>query len=171
MELIYDKDSFDNAVEVENYPWGFKLKTKRRYWIETTSRGDRTCYSTLNPKTDKWCAVKKSTYDAVKVLYFDENGHVKTYGISLGWSDADAVKKFENTVDVKKLSNERRMKICEAKTINHVNSKIEVSFVNATMESEEERAERLVEKKEIESKLNNYANHVYGKCLVKNGLI
>ena len=63
------------------------------------------------------------------------------------------------------------MKICEAKTINLVNSKIEVSFVNATMESEEERAERLVEKKEIESKLNNYANHVYGKCLVKNGLI
>ena len=65
MDIIYNKDSFENAVEVDNYPWGYKFKTKRRYWIETTKRGDRVCYQTLNPKTDKWCAVKKSIYSAV----------------------------------------------------------------------------------------------------------
>jgi len=34
-KYIYNKDSFDNALEVSNYPWGFRLKTKRRTWIET----------------------------------------------------------------------------------------------------------------------------------------
>ena len=54
------KDSFDNAIEVNNYPWGFRLKTKRRTWIETDkNKGDRVCFCTLNPKTNKWCAVKK----------------------------------------------------------------------------------------------------------------
>tara|TARA_R100000750_G_C2298828_1_gene77944 strand:- start:178 stop:699 length:522 start_codon:yes stop_codon:yes gene_type:complete len=170
MEIIYNKNSFDNAVEVDNYPWGYKFKTKRRYWIETTKRGDRVCYQTLNPKTDKWCAVKKSTYSAVKVLYFDENNHVKSYGISLGWSDAKKVHKFEKTVDTEKLSEEQRMKICEAKAINHVNSKVEVVFSNVTMMSDEEREARDLEQKEVKDKLNRYANHVYNQCLIKNNL-
>ena len=66
MTIIYNKDAADNAVTVDNYPWGYTLKTKRKYWIETTKRGDRLCYQTLNPKTDKWCAVKKSTYAVSK---------------------------------------------------------------------------------------------------------
>jgi len=69
----YNIDSFDNAIEVNNYPWGFRLKTKRRYWIETTKNGDRFCFCTLNPKTDKWSAVKKSTYNAVEVIYIADN--------------------------------------------------------------------------------------------------
>ena len=72
-KYIYNKDSFENAVEVNNYPWGFRLKTKRRTWIETDkNKGDRVCFCTLNPKTNKWCAVKKSTYNAVDVLLIDE---------------------------------------------------------------------------------------------------
>ena len=35
---IYNKDSFENSVEVDNYPWGFRLKTKKRYWIETNKK-------------------------------------------------------------------------------------------------------------------------------------
>ena len=45
--VIYNKDAADNAVTVEDYPWGYKLRTKRKYWIETTKRGDRLCYQTL----------------------------------------------------------------------------------------------------------------------------
>ena len=75
--IIYNKDSFDNAVEVDNYPWGFKLKTRRRYWIETKkNRGDRFCYSTLNPKTNKWCKPKKSTYTTLGFLFEEPNGHI-----------------------------------------------------------------------------------------------
>ncbi len=31
----YNINSFENALMVENYPWGFRLKTKRKYWIES----------------------------------------------------------------------------------------------------------------------------------------
>jgi len=170
VKLIYNKDSFTNAVEVDNYPWGYRLKTKRRYWVETTKRGDRVCYRTLNPKTDNWCAVKKSTYEAVLLLCLnEENNHVGHYGISLH-SDASAVHRFEKTVDVEKLSDDQRKKICEAKTINHVNSKIKVSFSNVSSMSDEEKKAKDKEQEEIQAKINLYANHVYGKCLAKNNL-
>lgn len=75
--IIYNKDSFDNSIEVDNYPWGFKLKTLRRYWIETKKkRGDRFCYATLNPKTNKWCKPKKSTYRTLKFLFEEPNGYI-----------------------------------------------------------------------------------------------
>ena len=170
MEIIYNKDSFENSIEVNNYPWGYRLKTDRRYWIETTKRGDRLCYQTLNPKTGKWCKVKKSTYSGIMLLYFDENNHVKTYGIDVGWSDAKAVHKFGKVVDVEKLSNEQRKKMCEAKTVNHINSKIEVSFTNVTMLSEAEKTVRKEKSEAEKAKINAYANHVYNKCLTKNNL-
>ena len=83
-------------LEVSNYPWGFRLKTKRRTWIETNkTKGDRVCFSTLNPKTDKWCAVKKSTYNAVDVLLIDENEHIKSIGL---WKYGTNEKDLENFI-------------------------------------------------------------------------
>lgn len=170
MQFIYNKDSADNAVIVEDYPWGYKLKTKRKYWIETTKKGDRFCYQTLNPKTNKWCAVKKSTYSAVKVMYFDENDHVKTYSINLGYSDAQAVYKFEKSIDVALLTKEQRMKICEAKAVNEVASKTKWTITSNPQRSEEEQAKHDAEQEAVKDKLNKYGNYVYGKCLQKNGL-
>ena len=85
-DLIYNKDAADNAVVVEDYPWGYKLRTKRKYWIETTKRGDRLCYQTLNPKTGEWCAIKKGTYAGIKVLYKDEAGHVAAVSLDPAWA-------------------------------------------------------------------------------------
>ena len=58
MEYVYGAKDFDTAVEIGNYPWGFRLRTKVRYWIETTNRGDRFVKCTLNPKTNQWCKPK-----------------------------------------------------------------------------------------------------------------
>ena len=91
---IYKCKDFDSAFEVDNYPWGFRLKTKVRYWIETTNRGDRFVKCTLNPKTNKWCKEKKSTYQAVMVMTAevkDQKTFVSYIAISRGWSDAVAV--------------------------------------------------------------------------------
>ena len=55
MNYIYNKDSFENSVEVDNYPWGFRLKTKKRYWVETNKKGSRFMSCTLNPKNNQWC--------------------------------------------------------------------------------------------------------------------
>jgi hypothetical protein len=168
MNIIYNKDSFDNAIEVENYPWGFKFKTKRRYWIETTKRGDRLCFQTLNPKTNKWCKPKKRTYDSVLVLYFDENDHVKTYGFH-EYSRKD-VYKFEKKVDVEKLNNNQRKKLCEAKAINHVYKDVTFSFENVTMMSAEEKAKRAEKNDRIKKQINTAINHAYNGCLIKNDL-
>ena len=35
---IYNHTTFENGYEVDNYPWGFRLKTKVRYWIETNDK-------------------------------------------------------------------------------------------------------------------------------------
>ena len=171
MQILYGYNSFENSYEVSNYPWGFRYKTKRKYWVETTKHGDRICYSTLNPKTDSWCKVKKSTYSAVIILYLDKNDHVKHFGFMLGWSDAEQIKSFLDKIDYEKLSNEQKMKVCQGKTINHVNSKIEYKIENVTSLSQEEKEAREIKKKETDKKLNNYANHIYGQCLVKNNLI
>ena len=65
---IYNKDSFENSVEVENYPWGFRLKTKKRYWIETNKRGSRLVLLYSKSKNNQWCKAKAFTYSQVGVL-------------------------------------------------------------------------------------------------------
>jgi len=53
-KYIYNKDSFENALEVSNYPWGFRLKTKRRTWIETNKNARRqTLFLYSKPKNSK----------------------------------------------------------------------------------------------------------------------
>jgi hypothetical protein len=69
---------------VEDYPYGFRLRTKIRYWIETTKMGDRFVSQTLNPKNGQWNKPKKSTYCKVGVMYLDENNHVKWTGLHGG---------------------------------------------------------------------------------------
>ena len=127
-KYIYDKNSFDNSLEVLNYPWGFRLKTKRRTWIETNkNQGDRVCYSTLNPKTDKWCAVKKSTYGAVYVLYFDENQHIKSLGVSK-CAYAKELEEFMSIIDCNSLSVLQKKQLERIKAIQKVMDKVTVSF-------------------------------------------
>jgi hypothetical protein len=130
-KYIYNKDSFENALEVSNYPWGFRLKTKRRTWIETNkNQGDRVCYSTLNPKTQKWCAVKKSTYNAVDVLFIDENEHIKSdgiykYGVN---NELENLIRLFIVVDYEQLNDLQKKQIIKLQSINKVMEKVTVSF-------------------------------------------
>lgn len=76
---IYGHVSPETAYICNDYPWGFRLRTTIRYWIETSEKkngGQRFCSQTINPKTGEWCAPKKSSYSALEVLYLDENEHV-----------------------------------------------------------------------------------------------
>lgn len=167
---LYGYDSFDNAYEVDDYPWGFKFRTKRRYWIETTSRGDRECYSTLNPKTDKWCKVKKSTYSAIMVLFLNENDHVRRTGIEFGWSNEVDIYNFIKTIDQSRLNVQQQKALCKAKTIAHVQKKVSYTIEPAQKLTEAEQAAKDKEQKDIKDKLAKYANYQYSQCLIKNNL-
>lgn len=73
----------NEKVEVKNYPYGFKLRTTLYDSIEfNTKKGYRHITQTINPKTGKPNAEKKSTYALLKVRFYDENGHIKTASFS-----------------------------------------------------------------------------------------
>ena len=81
IKYLYNHNSQETAYVVEDYPWGFRLRTTIRYWIETKDAkngGQRFCSQTINPKTGKWCEPKRCTYSHVIVMFLDENDHVKT---------------------------------------------------------------------------------------------
>ncbi len=70
--------NFDTAYEVDDYPYGFRLRTKIRYWVEGNKNGDRFVSCTLNPKNGKWNKPKADTYKTAGVLFIEETtGHVK----------------------------------------------------------------------------------------------
>lgn len=77
----------ESAYLVEDYPYGFRLRTSIRYWIETTKNGDRFVSQTLNPKTDAWNKPKKSTYVDVGVMFLDDEDHVTWTGVGSYTSD------------------------------------------------------------------------------------
>ena len=188
MEYVYGAKDFDTAVEIGNYPWGFRLRTKVRYWIETTNRGDRFVKCTLNPKTNQWCKPKKSTYDAVMVMtkkVEDDKTFINYTSISVGWSNPTQVAHFEHDIDRTQLSNKQLKQICKCKAVNEMNKNVkwEIKKVNtynlsdpadlARMKADANSPEELKRKKEqkdIEEKILGYGNHLYNQCLIKNNL-
>jgi hypothetical protein len=98
-KYIYGHVSPETAYVVEDYPWGFRLRTTIRYWIESKKAkngGQRFASQTINPKTGKWCAPKYSIYSQIMVMFLDENSHVKY--TSLGMNDKpEWIEKFKET--------------------------------------------------------------------------
>jgi hypothetical protein len=82
MQILKGHVSEDTAYLVDDYPYGFKLRCKIRYWLEYKSgHGFRFCTQTTNPRIathEHWNAAKKSVYAKIGAcMYLDEKGHVK----------------------------------------------------------------------------------------------
>ena len=185
-KYIYNKDSFDNALEVSNYPWGFRLKTKRRTWIETNkTQGDRLCFCTLNPKTDKWCAVKKATYNAVEVLFIDENEHIKSDGIYKYGVNDEKIKDFLSGVDYDQLNDLQKKQVLKLKAMNKVMEKVTFNITKVSEynlsdpldlirmrrdNNSDETKAREQEQDKIKSQISSAINSTYNQALVKNNL-
>lgn len=75
----------ETAFIIEDYPYGFTLRCKKRCWLEyKPKKGYRFCTQTTNPKRgDIWNTPKYSTYlNLGAILFLDENNHVQWNGIS-----------------------------------------------------------------------------------------
>lgn len=89
VQILRDHTSFDTAYEVSDYPYGVRLRCKKRYWVERSTKGQakgqyRLVTCTSNPKynNEVWNKPKAETYYALVVLYIDpETGHVKYDGL------------------------------------------------------------------------------------------
>ena len=87
---LYGHTSEATAYLVEDYPYGFTLRTQIRYWLEhKPKKGWRFVSQTKNPKTGSWNKPKASTYDAWGgAMYLDDNGHVQWEGVGPYTDDA-----------------------------------------------------------------------------------
>jgi hypothetical protein len=84
MQVLKGHTSAATAYIVNDYPYGFRLRCKIRYWLETTDRGTRFCSQTTNPKkpTKVWNTPKRSTYVEVGCMYLHTgSAHVVWTGI------------------------------------------------------------------------------------------
>lgn len=97
MKQLTGHTSPETAYVVEDYPYGFRLRCKIRYWIETKAGfGQRFVSQTTNPKKEGevWNKPKASTYSEVRVMYLDDTtGHVENTGLSL-YADTAELKRF-----------------------------------------------------------------------------
>lgn len=127
----------ETAYVVDDYPYGFKLRTKIRYWIDTTKNGQRFVSQTLNPKTDRWNKPKKSTYNDVVCLVLGENGHVSTIGTSIKWVDEDKVEAFFTSLG--ELDEYQANVLKLARAVAKTRKLVKVKMVNTTLWTDEQK--------------------------------
>jgi hypothetical protein len=93
MQLLHGHTSPDTAYVVDDYPYGFRLRCKIRYWLEfKPKQGFRLMSQTSNPKRGNvWNKPKASTYCKFGgAMFLDDNGHVHWAGLSEYSSGAEA---------------------------------------------------------------------------------
>lgn len=160
---LFGHTSPETAYVVDDYPWGFRLRTKVRYWIETNDKkngGQRFAKQTMNPKNGTWCKPKYSTYSPIMIMFTDENGHV--HGHSCDYYRQEDVLFFkENLLD--KLDDYQKEKLRELVAYHNVMSKVKFEIVHVTSENREELKEN---KDKALKQINRAINHELTKVVL-----
>ena len=98
MQVLTGHHSPDTAYEIADFPYGFSLRCRKRYWVEyKRGHGARVVSQTTNPKRGHtWNKPKAGIYATfAQVLYLDEQGHVKQAAFSEYCNAAEARQWFE----------------------------------------------------------------------------
>ena len=93
MQILTGHISPETAYVVDDYPYGFRLRCKIRYWIEVHPRhGCRFVSQTTNPKRgDMWNKPKPDTYSKFGAcMFLDDAEHVKCAGLTEYTDGAEA---------------------------------------------------------------------------------
>lgn len=93
-QILTGHSSPETAFVVDDYPYGFRLRCKMRYWLEfNPQRGFRLWSQSSNPKIAGlvWNKPKASTYARFGgAMYLDDKGHVTWSGLSEYCNGAEA---------------------------------------------------------------------------------
>lgn len=154
--FLFGHTSEETAYVVDDYPYGFRLRTQIRYWIETTKNGDRFVSQTLNPKTGAWNKPKKSTYSDAGALFLNDEGHVKWTGIT-PYSKPEEIAEFEAATEGN-LSESQRKAIIRLKAVLKIYEKVSFS-VDTERRTPEEQAEHDREQAEIQGQIRRAIGH------------
>lgn len=98
IKQLKEARSFDTAYQVDDYPYGFTLRCKIKYWVEYKPKlGYRFCSCTTNPKkaVEQWNKPKYSTYSTVAgfLIQEEETEHIKYIGYS-AYHEAPEIQAF-----------------------------------------------------------------------------
>lgn len=77
--------SAETAYVIADYPYGFRLRCKIRYWLDCGKPGVRLMTQTTNPKVsgEVWNKPKAGVYSRFgAALFLDQKGHVHHSGLS-----------------------------------------------------------------------------------------
>jgi hypothetical protein len=94
MRILSGHTSPETAYVVDDYPYGFSLRCKIRYWLECHPKhGVRFVSQTTNPKRGNvWNKPKASTYQRFGgCMFLDDAGHVQWNGLNEYSSGAEAL--------------------------------------------------------------------------------
>lgn len=110
IEYLKGHVSADTAVIVNDYPYGFRLRCKIRYWLEyKPGKGFRLWSQTTNPKrpfgalnlatgerSEYWNKAKTSTFiQGAATLYRDtETGHIRVSDYDFRRGEVEAMEEF-----------------------------------------------------------------------------
>lgn len=152
-----------NPYIVNNYPYGYTLRTQARYYIESIpKRGDRMVFQTLNPKTNKWNAPKKGTYSAIIVLWLDDNNHVKSEHLHAGWSDDKQVEDFAKHSEHLNIEQAKQYKYVKA--IKATQKHISCEIINTTAWTTEQHAENDAKQEQTKAQIHRVFVHELSKA-------
>jgi len=125
------------AYVVDDYPYGFRLRCKIRYWIESTKRGDRFCSQTTNPKVagERWNKPKKSTYSVLMALYLNDEGHV-THAAAGNWTKLDHLQHLVDLIG--ELNDHQRASVAAERAMQKVMGNVTFTISEGSRSPEEE---------------------------------
>lgn len=126
MEYLFNHDE-QNPVVIDNYPYGFKLRTQIRYWIESSKKGNRFCSQTMDPKKNKWNTPKCSTYSLIGIMTKDEKGYISWQGVS-EYTEKDKVEEFVKQIGGESKLNPFQKKRYEDLTFKNMNEMPKYKF-------------------------------------------
>jgi hypothetical protein len=158
-EILNPQPTKENPFEIDGYPYGWKLRTKARYWVETNKTyGQREMLQTLNPRSQQWNKPKGSTYASIVILYRDtENGHIECYHFSGYAENAEGIKAFLEFCPMENLSEYQKHTLKHFEAIYKANSHFKIEMVvNPTPEQQAEIDQHNKEYKELMSKIAGY---------------
>jgi hypothetical protein len=94
-QLLFNHTTPETAYVVDDYPYGFRLRCKIRYWLEhREGYGFRFMTQTTNPKRGHvWNKAKAGTYHKFgAAMLLNEEGHVTYTGLGEYCNGATAAK-------------------------------------------------------------------------------
>lgn len=142
-EIIQPQPTSETPLTIEGYPYGFRLRTKAQYWIDTVNgKGQRIAFRTLNPKTQQWNKPKLSVYSDVLVLVRNlENGHIENDGLSFAYGQQKDLDEFLSKFPESVLSEWQKRQLAIFRAIIKTRSHISVRLVTNPSDEETKRIE------------------------------